>query len=406
MYISSVFAQLERDTIAERITDNLAALVKKGNYVGSLTPQGYKKKQLTSSNGKHYNVLEIDNEEVERVKFFFDKYLEWQSINKLEVYCLQNGFKTRGGYNYKGVSIRRILTHPIYAAADKYTHEYFKNLGCQIYDPLEKWNGTKGIAVFRRAAKNENNPAQWLVGVGEHEPIISSAKWIQIQDIIEKRRGLTIRRPIGKWGVLSGVLRCSSCGDYMRPFSRSSKTKHFYYVCSTKEKSRKEICSMKNIRGDILDDEIINKLQGLLKDSGFVSKELKTKQNNADEKIKQNAEQYSKYKAEIAKNENSIKNLVMRLAESENSTITKYISEQITELDERNSFLRQALVSLDISKDSLEVENINAELVGEAIEKIHAPNFKELEFNAKRNIIKTIVEKIVWDGDNVDISFH
>ncbi len=40
MYISSVFSQLERETIAERIRDNMHELSKTGRWLGGTTPTG------------------------------------------------------------------------------------------------------------------------------------------------------------------------------------------------------------------------------------------------------------------------------------------------------------------------------------------------------------------------------
>ena len=41
MYIASVFSQLERETIAERIRDNMHDLAKTGRWLGGTTPTGY-----------------------------------------------------------------------------------------------------------------------------------------------------------------------------------------------------------------------------------------------------------------------------------------------------------------------------------------------------------------------------
>lgn len=41
MYIASVFSQLERETIAERIRDNLRELAKTGRWLGGITPTGF-----------------------------------------------------------------------------------------------------------------------------------------------------------------------------------------------------------------------------------------------------------------------------------------------------------------------------------------------------------------------------
>lgn len=54
MYISSVFAQLERETIAERIRDNMLQLAKTGRWLGGTTPTGFTSKEISvmDDNGK------------------------------------------------------------------------------------------------------------------------------------------------------------------------------------------------------------------------------------------------------------------------------------------------------------------------------------------------------------------
>ena len=42
MMLSSIFAQLERDTIAERIRDNMLELAKTGRWLGGTTPEDMK----------------------------------------------------------------------------------------------------------------------------------------------------------------------------------------------------------------------------------------------------------------------------------------------------------------------------------------------------------------------------
>ena len=46
MYIASVFAQLEREVITERIRDNMIELAKTGRWLGGLTPTGYTSKRI------------------------------------------------------------------------------------------------------------------------------------------------------------------------------------------------------------------------------------------------------------------------------------------------------------------------------------------------------------------------
>ena len=61
LMISSVFAQLERDTIAERIKDNMYELAKTGRWLGGNTPLGYKSQKIEnlSIDGKKRSLYNI-----------------------------------------------------------------------------------------------------------------------------------------------------------------------------------------------------------------------------------------------------------------------------------------------------------------------------------------------------------
>ncbi len=49
MYIASVFAQLERETIAERVRDNMLMLARTGRWLGGTTPLGYTSEKCRKS---------------------------------------------------------------------------------------------------------------------------------------------------------------------------------------------------------------------------------------------------------------------------------------------------------------------------------------------------------------------
>ena len=49
MYIASVFSQLERETIAERIRDNMRELARTGRWLGGTTPTGYTSEAVSSA---------------------------------------------------------------------------------------------------------------------------------------------------------------------------------------------------------------------------------------------------------------------------------------------------------------------------------------------------------------------
>ena len=68
------FAQFEREVTAERIRDKVAASKRKGLWVGGMVPLGYELKE-----GK----LFIVDEEAERVRMIFTRYLALGSVNRL-----------------------------------------------------------------------------------------------------------------------------------------------------------------------------------------------------------------------------------------------------------------------------------------------------------------------------------
>ncbi len=47
MYIASVFAQLERETIAERVRDNMLMLARTGRWLGGTAPLGYGSEKIS-----------------------------------------------------------------------------------------------------------------------------------------------------------------------------------------------------------------------------------------------------------------------------------------------------------------------------------------------------------------------
>ena len=80
MFIISVFSQLERETIAERIRDNMHELAKTGRWLGGVTPTGYASEAVKSvtidGKAKKACKLKLIPEEAEIVKLIYDLYIE------------------------------------------------------------------------------------------------------------------------------------------------------------------------------------------------------------------------------------------------------------------------------------------------------------------------------------------
>jgi DNA invertase Pin-like site-specific DNA recombinase len=109
------FAQFEREVTSERIRDKIGASKKKGLWVGGMVPLGY------ASRDKKLVVVE---EEAERVRLIFRRYLELGSLDKLlrdlrekgvvtKVRPLSNG-RARGGIAFTRGPLAYLLRNRFY----------------------------------------------------------------------------------------------------------------------------------------------------------------------------------------------------------------------------------------------------------------------------------------------------
>ena len=254
MYVSSVFSQLERETIAERIRDNMLELSKSGRWLGGVTPTGYRAESITK-NDKTVCRLQPVPEELRLVRQIFDCFLRTGSLTKTETALFNAGARTKNGRSFTRFAIRGILTNPVYLRADGAAWDYLQKSGVQLCARRADFDGSRGVTAYNRTARQRgggqksNPPDRWIVAAGEHPGLIPGEAWAQVQALLEQNRRKGCRRPCSHTALLSGVLRCGLCGACMRP--KMQKNGNFCYMCQTKERSRRQQCSVKNCPGTI-----------------------------------------------------------------------------------------------------------------------------------------------------------
>ena len=70
----------------------------------------------------------------------------------------------------------------------------------------------------RPGKANQIRPMEeWIVAVGKHPGIIAGSDWVRVQAMLDVNKSKSYRRPRSNVALLSGLLRCGECGDYMRP---------------------------------------------------------------------------------------------------------------------------------------------------------------------------------------------
>ncbi|WP_372995323.1 recombinase family protein [Lutispora sp.] len=291
MYIASVFAQLERETIAERIKDNMLQLAKSGRWLGGKLPTGFKSESIiTKEKGekekKEYKLIPIQKE-ILLVKEIYNKFLELKSLSAVENYLINNNKKTKNGADFNRHSIKLILKNPVYAIADKDTYKYLERKGYSICSDLSEFNDINGLIGYNKTKQSAENKSikyrdvnQWIIAVGKHKGIIPGRDWIEVQKLLEKNKSHAYKRENSSHALLSGILKCKECGSFMRPKSMKRYTADgnqvYYYICERKEKSKKDKCQNKNINGNRIDLQIIESMKEIMRilQLGFIKDEL------------------------------------------------------------------------------------------------------------------------------------
>lgn len=190
----AVFAQLERETIVERVKLAKKESARQGRFMGGPAPYGYRYDNSSKT-------LQVNEIPAQTVKWIYEQYLKsgrgYQRIaEKLE----ESGVPGPTGIRWTKNCVRKILTNPIYA-------------------------GLVGHKV--------------TLYPGKHEPIIEPEKWHEVQSLI-RDRGAARAATAVHTGLLSGIIWCAECGARMRvknwqnyPCTDPKKVIR-YYVCYKK----------------------------------------------------------------------------------------------------------------------------------------------------------------------------
>ncbi len=417
MMMVSVFAQLERETTAERIRDNMHELAKSGRWLGGTTPTGYKSTQIVGSvtvDGKERKAYKLDiiKEEAEIIRLIFTKFIETNSLTKTDTYLLQNNITTKNGKNFTRFSIRSILQNPVYMIADKNAWEYFESLGVEIYAEQSEFDGKHGIMAYNKTIQKSGKSNQirdmdeWIVAVGKHKGLITGADWVKVQSMLSQNRSKSYRKPKSNVALLSGLLHCGNCGSFMRP-KLSQRTnaqgeKIYSYLCETKERSRCKLCNSKNPNGNELDKMICEQIKLISEDSSNFIRNLESVQRKLEGNREEYDQQLNALKKELQESEHQIANLVETLAKTPNTPAFDYITQQINILHEKNEKIKNRISELESLTKNHVYSSEEFDRTKELL-KSFGQSFGTLTLEQKRMALRMFIRRIVWDGENVHV---
>ncbi len=403
MYICSVFAQMERETIAERVTDNMIELAKSGKWAGGKAPIGFERERVQVGNKTHTVLIE-NPAEIPFLNLVVDTFLQGgYSLSGLETHFRKTGVKTLNGNYLSGSQLYNILKNPHYAPADQTTLQYFKALGCTIGCDESKFTGEYGIIAYGRTTgggkkkHSANPPEKWVISVGLHRPLMTSEKWLAMQErfgnnVIDKTRKHKI-------GILKGVLRCS-CGYLMRVQHKVDKMRektYDNYFCQNRNRRGVEYCDRGFTPVLDLDNAVIELLKNIALDKSTIENYV-----HEDKVICACMRSRTDVQRDIDRLELKIGNLTSALGSNSGSTAAKYIISEMERLDKQIAGLRYELLEIENNdrkraKVRKDTEN-KYKMVCHIVDNLETADYDELN-----GLIKDLFKECIWDGTSLKV---
>ena len=410
--IFAVVAEFERDTLTERITDNMMELTKDGRWLGGNTPTGFTVKRVKTGSGKNksaYSYLESIPEEKAMIQKLYAVFSETRSIKKTADRMNELGYRTKIGSKFNTSTTRLLLKNPVYCVADEIAYNYFYENGGGVCADLSEFDGQHGLSAYNKTDQEKFEDAdstfispkfvqlmsakpvsEWIISVGRHEGFIPSQQWIDTQNMLDSIAE-KYNRPHRKTNaLLAGLVYCPHCGKRLRVISESNRWTNgkprFKYVCPG---YRAGECTFRAVDGVLLDEFVVKQLSNLSdEDSEYFVKLLNQKVSDIF-KNTQNEQELIELKKKKAQLEAAISNQVKNLREADDS-LKRFIQDDVKGLTDELSETEKLLQKLEDSRQSQiyavrDIEEIKERLL----------SFEKYAKDAQPDVLVTLIQSFV-----------
>ena len=410
MYLLMVFAQLERETTAERIKDNAMYRASLGRWTGGPVPFGYTRHRIDDNN-KAKSLLGINEEEAKIIKEFTEWYLDpTGSVRSVVFKANLLGLSTKDGSEWSSRAVSRILQNVLYATNTPEIYDYFNNSNhnLTIYNDINDFDGKHGMMYYRKRGeeikiKRGQKPQEQFVIIGEHQGIIPGSEWVKIQQKLDHNKKKAPRALTGKLSFLSGIVKCGVCGSPMI-VTWSGNPRHEYMRCRRKEMNGKFLCANKSIRVDVLEKIVFDKLKEICNNKKFIEELISQANEFEQQSIEPLLEKKSIIQKKIKENENDISSLVNNFKTVQNKFATKHIEKEIEKISKNIDYLKKELKEIDSQIDFEKSILINKQYLIDNYN-VFIKQFEESSLEDKQIQIRGLIRDIFIDKGNITINF-
>lgn len=379
--ICIVFAQLERETIQQRVTDAYASRSKKGFYMGGKIPYGYERIS-TVLDGVKTSMYQIKSDEAEDIIKIYQMYSKPSATlgDVLRELQKQSAYNKRGNM-WSTARLSEMMRNPAYVIADRNVYTFYKQQKTNICSPIEDFDGEHSCYLF--SGDNTNRKTWDLKGqnlvIAPHKGIIDSDMWIMCRKKLLSNHQVRYCKPKNSW--LAGKVKCGICG-YALTVKKAKTKAGRYFICTGRTH---KVCNSNTptIYADIFEEQVKNKIAEEL-NKHILKPQIKNSNNNNQVQI---------IRSQIDAIDEKITALVDKMIEADKTTIS-YINKTINSLDtEKIELLNQIEILNTQSNKTSEFKNLFNVI----------SKWDELSFDEQRSVVELLIEKVIVFPDRTEI---
>ncbi len=377
-----VFAEFERTSIINRVTQAYAHRSELGFYMGGRQPYGFELVPAFIHNVKT-KMLSPISAEIEQIRYIFEVYArENVSLRRLQELLLAEGKTPLNGSSWTSSKISAILKNPIYVKADSDIYEYYEHHGVRIITDNSLFTGEYGAQLYGHS-KHRSCDTDWSdmkLVLMTHQGVVDSDIWLKCQRKLEKNRQITnsYSNPTS-W--LAGKVICKKCGHTMTTIkgkiNKSGEIRR-YFNCTGK--SHKKTCT--GPKCSIYAEDLENMVYDC------ISEKLSAIKGFGNNNKKNHAAEINDLKLKIRAVEKAETQLMDTL-------LSGGCSGDLMEL------ANQRAVQLKNEKSALyeKIENLNSNDEGETAVIDPAKAWKTAEYENKKSVAMIMINQIIIDEE-------
>jgi DNA invertase Pin-like site-specific DNA recombinase len=387
LQISMVFAELERATIRQRVTDIYYSRSRQGFYMGGRVPYGYDLDKTHSIDGKKTSKYIINPVEAEHIKLIYEMYANPSvSLGDIVRYLNDNNIQILRGTRWTTAKISELVRNPCFVKADVDVYNFYKSQGTNIRNDASDFIGENGCYLYNTTPGDRTNRKQFeLAGrdlvIAPHEGIVSSDVWIKCRIKCMNNRQSTMTCK-GSTTWLVGKLKCKKCG-YALSIRKAPTKAGRYFIC-TSTLSAKSCKGAGILYATEVEELLLGEMKSRLKEFADLSK-------NGAPAVNPKINQTKVRIAQIEKDMDDWFNQV----KGASGALLKRINEQMNTLDGERAALEEELFMLSYDTPIGDIDKI----------KDFVDKWDDIAFEDKKLVADAVIKVVHIGGGGADITW-